>query len=160
MKKAYFLILLIFLGCGTRKKTLEKTSEKIETTEIKDIVVTEEKDVIKNTSVEKKEEVIIYTPIDNSKPIEVDGKKYLNTKVEKKIINESKDVILEDKTVNKVVDNSIKEVETIKEVKKLDVERDNSFSFFDWFWLLLAICAVVVIVWKRGTIYSWIKSFI
>ena len=154
---AAFIILLI-CSCGTRKRVMQKTVTEIEASEKKDIKKEEVILTVSNTDIKTTEDNTTYTPVDNTKPMEVEGKKYYNVVIQKK----KKTQIDSSKTVKK--ENRIEEDKTETKIEKkelqknVDVDRDNSFSFWDWFWLLLAIAAVWLLYSNRLTILRFFKN--
>jgi len=129
---------LMVMGCGSRK--LNKTNEVLKTTEA---------EVSKDTTSTKKDikfkHIEIYTeyeyltePIDSTKEMEIDGKKYKNVrfKAVKKdkttnILKEDKSVTNQSKTIQKA-----KTVEMKKEGKQIDKK-----SGFPW-WIVIVITLI------------------
>ena len=65
----YLIILLLFIGCGSRK--VEATNEKIKSENID----------VDNSRTIRQEVNLDISPFDNSKPMIIDGKKYENHEV-------------------------------------------------------------------------------
>ncbi|TYP71475.1 hypothetical protein [Aquimarina intermedia] len=159
MKTRIIFLLIIFLicSCGTRKRVMQKTVTEIETSEKKDVKKEEVIITVSNTDIKTAEDNTTYTPVDNTKPMEVEGKKYYNVVIQKK----KKTQTDSSKTVKK--ENRIEEDKTETDIKKKElkkdvaVDRDNSFSFWDWFWLLLAIAIVWLLYSNRFKILKLFK---
>jgi len=138
-------LIALLLSCGTRKvqKTNVKEEVKTEqaTTEKKDIETKTET----NTVVNEETDEIEVKPIDTSKTITINGKKYKNAIVtlRKKKVNTT---IAEKATVKDLSKHETKAITTVKkqEVKR-NIERKSN-PFLPLLWILLP--AIVYAVWK------------
>jgi hypothetical protein len=136
---------LLLIGCGSRKVTTQKEvskeqTEQTATTETK----TDTNETVKVVDTSTVDE-IEFIPIDNSKPIVVNGKSYLNVKI--KHVKRKNNVTTQ--TVKKVAETSRNEVKTKvrSEVKVKDkvIERE-SVSYW-WLWIL--ILGVVYLLYRK-----------
>lgn len=94
MKNIITIILLILItSCGARKVNIEKLSIKKDSIATTDIVVTTdiEKKLVDTTNIKMQVETdeITLTPIDSSKEIVVDGKKYKNVIIRRKKVKDN-----------------------------------------------------------------------
>ena len=138
-------LIALLLSCGTRKVQKSNVKEEVKTeqatTEKKDIETKTET----NTVVNEETDEIEVKPIDTSKTITINGKKYKNAIVtlRKKKVNTT---IAENATVK---DLSKHETKAITTVKKQEVKRNTerkSNPFLPLLWILLP--AIVYAVWK------------
>lgn len=139
MKNKLFTLslILIILGtsCAPRKvnKTEVKESEK---TEVKAITETEtnvdENTKIIDTSSSDEIEII---PIDNTKPILVNGKSFFNVKIKRKKTKNNISIVKDKKTSK----NEVKNVNTVSKKSKntFNKQTKKSFNYFSLLWLLL-----------------------
>lgn len=174
IKHLLYLLCVLFLccSCGTRKRVMERSEEKVSLVHQKDIATLQANDIAAITTndistdvhIIKTNEKVVFKAIDNSKPFYVGGKKYQNVVVEKKFTKEVDSSTITDQTIsesiNKTItetkDTSVNKEERSSKKKKVAVERDNSFGFWDWLWLLLAVVAVFFLVFKRKSIYGYL----
>lgn len=156
MKNKLIILSLLFaiLGtsCGARKvqksETKEETKVEQTSTEVKTEVTTENTKIVDSSEIDE----IEITPIDSTKEMVVDGKKYFNTKLKK--INRKNNIVV-DKVV-KIDKNEQKEVKTVVEKTKQttvkNVERESLFSWWYIFWLIL-------LLYIAYRIYRFIKDY-
>lgn len=157
MKKLVcFLIVFVLLGCGTRKRSVDRKQEHKITVQQNGVELSQLNNINANLSTSEKELKLKYYPVDNTKPMIVDGKVYNNAALEKQYTSNKKDSTFYDKSKLNFKHESALTVDESKEEENIIVARDNSFSFWDWLWLLLAIVIVGAIVLKRKSIYSYI----
>jgi len=137
--KKYLFLLLILTSCGSRKTNTEKVKEevKIETSETitdKSIIETNVK-VIDCTDTSEQ----IIEPIDNTKEIVIDGKKYKNVRF--KTLKKKNNIVLEQKEViaNNVVKKANTKSETKIDKKVKETERKSSYWWLLWFLLIIPI---------------------
>ncbi|WP_299431590.1 hypothetical protein [uncultured Aquimarina sp.] len=149
-------IALALCSCGTRKRVMEKTSTKVNTLEQKDIVAIKVNDITTDVQIIRTNDRVVYKAVDQTKPFFVEGKKYENVIIEKEFSKEVDSSQIKDNTRETKTDKSIQKTEIVQKEKKVAVERDNSFGFWDWFWLLLALIAVFFLVFRWNNIYAWI----
>jgi hypothetical protein len=138
MKKLIILSLLL-VGCGSRKVIVDKQETKTEVSQSTKIVDISKIDTNIKTIDRTNTTEFIIEPIDNTKPIFVDGKKYENVRFKtlKKANNinttESK------KEVKGVIIDAKKEVKQQIEVKHKEIEKTFSYWWLLWFLLLIPI---------------------
>ena len=156
---AYIFTILIIFGCGTRKRSVDRKQERKITVQQNGIELSQLNNINANLSTSEKELKLKYYPIDNSKPMIVDGKVYNNAALEKQYSSNKKDSTFTDKSKLDFKDESVYTVDEIEEEESITVDRDNSFDFWDWLWLFLALVVVGAIVLKRKSIYSFIINF-
>ncbi|MBW1297821.1 hypothetical protein [Aquimarina litoralis] len=153
---------------------MEKTEQKVSTIHQNDVATIQANDIVSITTndinadlhVIKTNEKIIYKAIDNSKPFYVEGKKYQNVVVERKFIKEVDSSKIKDNSIAEAIDNTIietkdqsfKKEESEQKEKKVHVERNNSFGFWDWLLLLLAVVTVFFLVFKHKSIYGYVLT--
>lgn len=138
--KKYILILLSLslLSCAARKVNVDSTKiqSKVDSTSItkQEEVKTQDNHI---SIVENTDELEI-TPIDTSKCIEVDGKKYHNVKLRykktKKVLVDSTKTKVSKKASNKVVVKKSTSSKVFK--KKIDKKADYTVV---WWWLLIIL---------------------
>jgi len=142
MKKSILLLLTLFLiGCGSRRvekskevtkenKTTELTTTDNSTIEIKADTNTKVIDCTNTDEIE-------IAPIDNTKEMVVNGKKYLNAILKHKKVKAN---IITDKT-EKVATNQKNDVKTdLKEVVAIETLKQNTNKKreqFDWTWIMI-----------------------
>ncbi len=142
MKIVLFIFIIFFFSCGTRKRVLQKTNSDIIQIQNLDIVKTDDITLQTNIAVKKTSNSIRYKPVDNTKPIIIDNVKYTNTIVEIDLIQESDSTKILQRKQSEIIDRSTTNIDVKKSKKTTNVDRDNSFDFWDWFWLLLALAAL------------------
>ena len=147
MKTKLTLIALAFLliGCAARKVNKSEVKEEAKTEQtVKEEVKT---DSNTNTTIIDTSETteIEIVPIDNSKPIEVNGKKYVNARLK---LSKRKNGITTDK-VEKVSQIAKKEGKTksnkVIEVKQKQTEATRPFN---WWWIILVV-GVGYLIYKK-----------
>lgn len=138
MKKLIFLSLLL-IGCGSRKVIVDKSQTKTETIESTKIVDTSKIDTNIKTIDRTNTTEYIIEPIDNTKPIFIEGKKYENVRFKtlKKANNISSHEIK--KETKGVIIDAKKEVNRQVFVKHKEVEKTFSYWWLLWFLLLIPI---------------------
>ena len=136
---------LLLIGCGSRKVTTQKEvskeqTEQTATTETK----TDTNETVKVVDTSTVDE-IEFIPIDNSKPIVVNGKSYLNVKI--KHVKRKNNVTTQ--TVKKVAETSRNEVKTKvkREVKVKDKVTERESVSYWWIWIL--ILGVVYLLYRK-----------
>lgn len=116
------LILLLLSSCGTRK--VNKHNLDIKT----DSISVDNKRILEQNSTFN--EILSIDPIDNSKPIIINGKSYLNAKIS---YSKNKAITLKTKDKFKATTLKKEKKETIKKTKKTD----NSFLYIGLFLVLV-----------------------
>jgi len=137
----YFFILLLFVGCGSRK--VNKTNTEIK--EISEIsVIDSTKKVIQTNSInEIQSNEFEIVPIDTLKPIIIvdsQGKKtsYLNAKIKSKSeisLNKTQ----KKETVQSSVKTNIKALKQTKQAEKQIERKESLITSLWWLWLLLIL---------------------
>jgi len=142
LKYSLIFLLLIFTSCGSRKVNVDKVDVVLKTDSIsvvkQELVATKDNHISIVTDTDEVEIV----PIDTTKYIEVDGKKYHNVKIRYKKTKK----VLVDTTKIKVSKNDSQVVKTIKNKKKKtfkkDVDKKESHSVY-WWWLLIVALVIL-----------------
>jgi len=154
MKKLTLLLLtLTLISCSTRKVSKSETKEK-ETVEVKSVdssktvtVTDTNTKIVDNTETNE----IEVTPIDNTKPMVVNGKSYSNGILKIKATKVNKVVNLNEKVSQieqKAVKNESKLVRE-KTVKDKDTKRTST----SWWWLLLLLIIPAYIFYRKY--FNW-----
>ncbi|WP_139062437.1 hypothetical protein [Aquimarina megaterium] len=149
------VLLLCCMSCGTRKRTMQRTEVQTTKIEKRDIVKNETQQIETNAFIIRETDKIIYTPKDNSKPMKIGEKEYKNTKIEIVTTKEIDSTKTKEKKISNTSDKSKIKTDKKEDNKKVEVERDNSFNFWDWIWLFLAAGVVYYVFKKRKSIISW-----
>ena len=140
-----FIVAMLLTGCGTRKVETNKIEEK---KEVKTAVAQEIKTDINTNLVVKNDiytDIFDIVPIDVTKEIEVDGKKYKNVRFRHKNIKDNSNTIKAEK-IAKTQKNTIKtDYKDNIVINKKETERKQ--SLLSYLWLLL-----IPIIW-----YIWEK---
>lgn len=153
MKTKLTLIALAFLliGCASRKVNKSEVKEEVNTEQtVKEEVKT---DSNTNTTIIDTSETteIEIVPIDNSKPIEVNGKKYVNARLK---LSKKKNAITTNSN-EKVSQIAKKDGKTksnkVVEVKQKQTEAKRPFS---WWWIILVVGVAIFIY--RKYLRKWI----
>lgn len=139
------VFLMFATSCASRKTAKSETEIKTETqsketTETKTDVNTNTVTVDTSTTNE-----IEFIPVDNTKPIIVDGKKYENVIVRR--INKKNNVVtIEDKKLSQIEQKEVKTKgkQTI-EVKQKETERESQFS---WWWLIIVV-GIAILIYRK-----------
>lgn len=137
---ATVIILAILLTSCSARKVNKSNIKETENTEIKTEAKTETKVTdntkIIDTSVSDEFEII---PIDNSKPIIVNGKSYFNTKIKhsnkKNNISTNKSIIVDKNSVK----SSNLSNDKVKVVEQKQIDKKQSFWWLLWLLLLIPI---------------------
>lgn len=142
MKKILLVLVLLLASCAARKVNVDKVDAVIKTDSTsvtKQEVVTNQDNHVSITTNTDELEIV---PIDTSKCIEVDGKKYHNVKL--RYIKTKK--VLVDTTKIKVSEKASIEVEIKKEGKirsfKKEVDKKANYTIYFW-WLLILLLIVL-----------------
>ena len=142
MKKIIILMVLLTIGCSTRKVET-KTEEIKQDVSIKQDVTIDVKNDIKtevvDTSFMWKRE---YIPMNSYQPFIVDGKKYQNVRIEALKIKKGVTTTKQDNSVLKAAISTKKNIETKLETKEQEKERyNNNFTIF--YWIVIAILSYI-----------------
>ena len=138
-------------SCASRKVSKSETDIKTETetkalTETKTDVNTNTVTVDTSTTNE-----IEFIPVDNTKPIIVDGKKYSNVIV-RRVNKKNNIVVVETEKVSQIEQKAVntKGKQTI-EVKQKETEKESANS---WWWLIIVVGIAILIY--RKYLRNWI----
>lgn len=149
------VVIFLLFGCGTRKRAMQKTVSELSVKEKKDVF---KKEIIKtetNFAIIKKSNKLSYKPIDANKPMIINDQKYFNTEIE----SETKSEVDTTKSAETKEILDIDKTETDKDLKELNkqvnVERDFSLSFWDWFYLAASVAGLALLYFKRKKILSF-----
>lgn len=143
-KIKYILILLLFVGCGTRKINKSDTENKTKT----EVTISDTTKIVTNTAynIDKVVNDFYIEPVDTCKPIIIidsQGKKtsYRNAKIRHRVENSSNKTLK-----SEIVQSSHKEnIKTTTQSKTSvkQIERKTSFiSDFWWLWLLIFVILI------------------
>ena len=151
------LLLVLITSCASRKVDVVKNNSKT-TVDSSVVVKTDSASTINNYIVfTELSEEFEYHPIDTSKCMDIDGKKYKN-------------VVIKFKKANKKIDNKTKATTKKSSVKKLNVKREDKKDNLDRhvrkesnYWMYLWFLLPVLIIWlleKYGNkLFPFIKYF-
>lgn len=143
------LISILLIGCASRKVNVDKVDTVIKTDSTsvtkQETITTQDNHVSIVTDTDEVEIV----PIDTTKYIEVDGKKYHNVKIRYKKTKK----VLVDTTKIKVSKNDSQVVKTIKNKKentfKKDVDKKESYTIYFWWLLILLLILLGYYTYRR-----------
>lgn len=145
MKKTLITTLLLsfaLISCGSRKVQKSEVKEEVKET----VTETKQNDVKIETNIKVIDSVneITFEPIDNSKPIIVNGKSYTNVKIKhtKKRTETTSKAVLTDKGIT----TKQTKKEAVKQSKNKEVELKESLTSYWWLILLIG-----------GIYYLWNK---
>ena len=149
MKKILILCFLILSSCAARKVTTDKTDTVVKTdsTSIakKETVSTKDNYINVTTSTDELEII----PIDTSKCIEVDGKKYRNVKLKykktKKVLVDTTKIKVSEKASIKV---NVKKDTSVKTFKK-EIDKKTNYSIYFWWLLVLLLIGIAFYMYKK-----------
>lgn len=148
LRYSLIILIILFTSCGARKVAVEKTESnlKVDSTSaiVKNEIVTTENNIRINTDTEECE----ITPIDSTKPVVIEGKKYFNAKIK---IKKTKTAAID--TTKKVEKKEeVQQVKVIKDKKekvvKKQVDRKESHSIY-WWWLLILLLVALFFYTRR-----------
>lgn len=142
MKKIILILFLILTSCAARKVNVDKKDSVVKTdstsTTDKKVISTQDNHIKIITDASELEIV----PIDTSKSIEIDGKKYRNVVLRYK---KSK-IVLVDTTKIKVLEKVLIKAEVKKDIKvktaKKEIDKKTNYTLF--FGIILAILIILV----------------
>lgn len=151
MKKfiLYITVCVLVSSCAARKVNVDKvdTVVKTDSTSVtkQETVTTQDNNVSVTTNTDELEII----PIDTTKSIEVDGKKYKNVKLRYK---KTKNVLV-DNTKIKVAENvlikaKVKKAAATKTFKK-NIDKKANYSIYLWWLLILLLIALGLYTYKR-----------
>jgi ATP-dependent Zn protease len=151
MAKHLILILLsiILISCAARKTDINKVDSvvKIDSTSVakKETVTTQDNHISVTTNTDELEIV----PIDTSKCIEVDGKKYKNVKLKykktKKVLVDTTKIKVSEKASIEV---NVKKDTSVKTFKK-EIDKKTNYSIYLWWLLVLLLIGIGFYMYKK-----------
>ena len=151
MAKHLILILLsiILISCAARKTDINKVDSvvKIDSTSVtkKEAVTTQDNHISVTTNTDELEIV----PIDTSKCIEVDGKKYKNVKLKykktKKVLVDTTKIKVSKKALIEV---NVKKDTSVKTFKK-EIDKKTNYSIYLWWLLVLLLIGIGLYMYKK-----------
>ena len=149
MKKILIVVILILSSCAARKVNIDKVDSIVETSTVseanQETVSTKDNHISITTNTDELEIV----PIDTSKCIEVDGKKYHNAKLKykktKKVLVDTTKIKVSEKVLIKA---NIKKNVSVKEIKK-DIDKKANYSIYLWWLLILFLIALGFYGYKK-----------
>lgn len=157
MKKIFIILVLLITSCASRKVDVSKSS--IETKVDSSVIVKIDGTYVKeaNVAIVENYEELEYKPLDNLKPMVIDGKSYINTIVKSK----KKKTVKIDKTKEIAKVSSVKKINVKKDdVKKGYVKKvDKKTNYYVLLWLLLPILIIWFLEKYSGKIFPFIKYF-
>lgn len=149
MKKILILCFLILTSCAARKVNVDKVDTVVKTDSTS---VTKQETVStqdNNVSIVTNTDELEITPIDTTKVIEIDGKKYKNVKLRYK---KTKNVLVDNtkiKVSEKVlIKATVKKAIAVKAFKK-DIDKKAN----NWWWLLLLLIPAGYYIYKKMNIF-------
>lgn len=153
------ITLLLMTSCGSRKVSKSNTETK-ETTKTEIVTLDSSKtttkvDTNENYSQTEDEEEITFVPVDNTKPITINGKTYFNTILKSKKKKSNTNIVKAIKVAQieqKAVKTSAK-AETSKTAKQNIKVIDKKANYYWLFWLLLLIPAYFL--WQKFKDKIW-----
>lgn len=149
MKKILILVVLILSSCAARKVNIDKVDSTVETNTTsktnQEIIYTKDNHISITTNIDELEIV----PIDTSKCIEVDGKKYHNAKLRykktKEVLVDTTKIKVSEKVLIKA--NAKKDI-SVKEIKK-EIDKKANYSIYLWWLLILLLIALGFYAYKK-----------
>ena len=124
-KLTSIIVVLLFLSCGTRKVSTTKTSETTQTETTQKAVITETTKDKSNTNIVAESDELEITPIDNNKPITINGKSYFNARIKAKKSKVNTNTLNDITTAkNAVIEVKAKE-NTVKKTKAKDSKKED-----------------------------------
>lgn len=146
MRLVFILVSITLFSCASRKVDVDIKKKDSTSVEIKkDIVVKTTDSTSSNVIVDKSEtDEIIITPIDSTKEIVVNGKKYFNVVLRHKKIKSNTYTNNKEKVVKneRKVSNTTNKKRVVTKDKKKNIDVNNSIIWI----LILALAAIIVIV--------------
>ena len=145
MKHLFILVSLVLIGCASRKVDVDIKKKDSTTVQITKEITTKKTDSISNNLIIDKTETdeLIIVPIDSTKEIVVNGKKYFNAvlkykKVRNNTYNNNKVKVskIEDKAVKT---NNRTSVQTKNKTKKIETNNTILYLFFLIIFIILLL---------------------
>lgn len=124
-KEISIIVVLLFLSCGTRKVSNTKTSETTQTETIQKAVISEATQDKSNINIVAESDELEISPIDNTKPVTINGKSYFNARIKATKSKVNTNTINDITTAkNAVIEAQVKE-NSIKETKVKDSKKED-----------------------------------
>lgn len=150
MKKIIVAVLLAvtFFACKSRNVNKRSSEIEISETKLKDVKIDCTSVAESNLKINTNNNIWIFEPVDSSKPMLIDGKEYLNSKVtndssKKEHIGNRKEKSVINKSVNEgVISNT-----SVKEKVKLSESKGGEFIFV--YYILVIISLVIAYYFIR-----------
>ena len=151
------ILAVILFGCGSRKVNRSKTEITETQTSTKSVIDSTKVTTILDSNTKIADfsttDEITIIPIDNTKEITVNGKKYFNAQIKhsKKKNNIS---VVNNEKVSQIKQNSVKTDSKEQKVKNVFIEAkkiDKSASYYWLLWLLLLI--PIYLLWRKYKSY-------
>jgi hypothetical protein len=160
MRTVFLFLSLLLMSCGA--KTVNKQETKTDSI-AKTIAVVRTDSIAKDSTAIKfdvETEEIVIEAVDTTRPIEIvnnDGKitKYKNARLSKKKKKDNT-ILVNKKTVDKVVVDSVSNEIQVKKVDKAKAVHKEQFSWSKflldlwWLWLLLLLALYIAYRYKKG----------
>jgi hypothetical protein len=163
-KQIFILVSLIFslfiLSCSSRKVSKTRVEEKkdsISVIDVKTKTETKENTEQNNISkIDKTEDEFIIEPIDTSKEIVVNGKKYKNVKIRHKKTKDNSLHINQKKVSKNALKEEIKHNKQVVTASKVFVEKkiEKKESLIKYFYILLLILLLYLIYKYKNYIFK------
>lgn len=151
MKKfiLYITICVLVSSCAAKKVNVDKVDVLVKTDSSsvtkQETVATQENNVKITTDTDELEII----PIDTTKSIEVDGKKYKNVKIRykktKKVLVDNTKIKVSEKVLIKA---KVKKSASVKTFKK-DIDKKSSYSIYFWWFFILLLILLGYYTYKR-----------
>jgi len=140
MKKTILLFsALLLFSCGSRKVQKSKTEDKTQISIVDTSkTITTDNTIINVVEIDSTSEMII-EPIDTTKEMVVNGKKYTNSRIKWKKTNKVKKLV-ENKNVVKIERKAVKtDIKREKKAQIKNIEKEPSYYWMLWFLLLIPL---------------------
>ena len=146
-----FLIMCLCISCGSKKKLREKN--KVDILQQNDVVITDQKDIVSNTTIRKTRKEIIYEPIDPDKPIKINDSTFVkNAKVTIRDIEEDSHIAIRDSSRTELKDKTATKIGVKQKTEGKEVEgnsNDVKWSIWGIFGILLLLIILFLIFRKK-----------
>ena len=140
------VFLMFATSCASRKTAKSETEIKTETevkstSEIKTEVKTETFTLDTSTTNE-----IEFIPVDNSKPILIDGKKYDNVIV-RRVNKKNNIVVVENEKVSQIEQKEVKtKGKQVVEVEQKETQKETNYN---WWWLIILLIIGGYVIYRK-----------
>ena len=154
-------LFLLVLGCGSKKKVVERSKEQSIEIVNKDVQRSKTNNITTNTIIEQNDLKTTVRPIDESKPFKYNGNEFQNAEIIIEKSDKKEQVSTIDKSIENHRDLSTKRDEKNTSSVNKNVDIDRSWSVFDWLWLFLAIAIALLSIrfyLKKINPLDWIKN--